>query len=254
MSSLEIAAVVFLCALGGALGGVFLRGRLPEEHLAKDSQDVIRLASGLIGSMAALVLGLLVAAATGEFNNQNSGFQQLAANVVLLDRALAHYGPEALDAREALRSTTQLLIDGLWPADGSGPIRLDAAELSASGNTVYDAIRNLAPRNDMDRSIQTQALAIAADLGKTRWQLSEASADSSLPRPFLVVLTFWLTGLFLSFGLFAPRNATVIVTLLICAASVAGAVFLVVDLDQPFEGLIQISSTPLHSALAQLGR
>jgi hypothetical protein len=253
VNSLEIAGIVFICTSIGAFGGMLLRGRLPEGHLDKESKELIRLASGLIGSMAALVLGLLVAAATGEFNTQNSGFQQLAANVMLLDRALAHYGPEAKAARDALRDATKLLVDGLWPGDGSGPMKMDAAELTSRGDTVYEAIQNLAPQNDTGRWIQSQALGIAAELGKTRWQLTEAS-DSSLPKPFLVVLTFWLMGLFLSFGLFAPRNNTVIATLLVSAASVAGAVFLVVDLDQPFEGLIQISSTPLRSTLTQLGK
>jgi hypothetical protein len=207
---------------------------------------------GLIGSMAAVVLGLLVAAANGAFNNQQSGFQQLATNLVLLDRALAHYGPEAKGARNALRESTTLLIERLWPAEGPRSTRLDSDELQASGNTLYEAVRNLTPQNDMERSIQSQALGLGADLAKTRWQL--ATDDDSLPRPFLVVLTIWLSSLFLSFGLFAPRNATVIIALVLCAASVSGAIFLIVDLDQPFEGLIQISSGPLRGALAQLGK
>lgn len=253
MNSWEIAAIVFACAVAGALVGMLLRSRLPEHHLVKDSQDVIRLTAGLIGSMAALVLGLLVAAATSSFNNQQSGFQQLAANIVLLDRALAHYGPAAKPARDALRSSTQLLINRLWPADGQPAAKLDAAELTAVGDTTHAAIRNLTPTNDQDRDTQSRAMGLAAEIAKIRWQLSE-SDDTSLPRPFFVVLTFWLTGLFLSFGLFAPRNITVLVALVIGAASVAGAVFLVVDLAQPYEGLIQISSAPLEHAFEQLGR
>ena len=72
--------------------------------------------------------------------------------------------------------------------------------------------------------------------------------------PFLVVLVFWLTILFISFGLFAPPNATVIATLFVCALSVSGAIFLILELDQPFEGLIRISSAPLRNALAHLGQ
>jgi hypothetical protein len=253
MNSLSISAIVFLCTLLGTAAGMALRNRLPGHHLNKESQDVIRLGTGLIGSMAALVLGLLVAAATAEFNNQKSGFQSLATNLVLLDRALGHYGPDAQAARTALRNTTELLIERFWPSEGTRNHRLDTDELTASSDKVYQELRALKPTNDVDRTLQSQALSIGADLGKTRWQLSQ-TADDSLPRPFLVVLTFWLTTLFLSFGLFAPRNPTVLFSLVLCALSVSGAVFLIVDLDQPFEGLIQISSGPLRGALAQLGK
>ncbi len=131
-------------------------------------------------------------------------------------------------------------------------MKLDDSNLSASGNQVYEAIRRLQPKDDAQRTIQSQAMGIVSDIGKTRWQISNTDGET-LPRPFLVVLASWLTGLFLSFGLFAPRNATVLVALIVCALSVAGAVFLVVDLAEPFEGVIQISSGPLRSALAHMG-
>ncbi len=105
----------------------------------------------------------------------------------------------------------------------------------------------------MQRSLQSQALQICTDLARTRWLLTEED-ETAIPRPFLIVVVFWLTVLFMSFGLFSPWNPTVIVTLLVCALSVAGAIFLIVDLDEPLGGLIQISSTPLRHALAQLGQ
>ena len=211
------------------------------------------LATGLIASMAALVLGLLVAAATSEYDAKKSGFNQLATNLVLLDRALMHYGPDADGARVALRNTVAFMVEHLWPKDGSLSTRLDAPELTASAGKLYTAVRNLPAGNDGQKEIQTQALEIMTELGKTRWQLSQED-DGSIPQPFLVVLAFWLSVLFISFGLFSPKNMTVIAALFVCAISVAGAIFLIVDLDQPFDGLIRISDHSLRTALSQLGQ
>jgi len=253
MNSLVIAGLVFLSTISGAALGIFLRGRLPAEHLTKESQDVVKLATGLIGSMAALVLGLLVASATGDFNSQRTSFEQLASNVILLDRALSGYGPEAGPARESLRRAVSLAIDQLWPTDGSRGTVLSSVEVSTQSKALFDALRQLTPETEAQRAIQSQALAIATELGRTRMQLI-VREETSIPRAFIFVLVFWLSILFTSFGLFAPRNATVIVVLVVCSLSVSGAVFLIVDMDQPFEGLIQISSAPMRTALAQLGK
>jgi hypothetical protein len=244
---------VFACAVSGAATGMFLQRVLPPSHLGQESKDVIKLGTGLIATMAALILGLLVGTAKSNFDSQTTGFQQLATDIILLDRQLAHYGPEAKSAREQLRGAVESMIERLWPADGSHSAGLRDRAITAGGATIYDAIRNLSPSDDFHRSQQNQALQIGADLARNRWRLSYPD-DGSLPIPFLVVLAFWLFVLFASFGLFAPQNGTVIAVLIVCALSVAGAVFLIVDLDQPFEGLLQVSSASLRNALAQLGQ
>jgi hypothetical protein len=253
VNSVTVAAIVFACAFGGAIVGIFVQSVLPQSHLRQESKDVIKLGTGLIATMAALVLGLLVGTAKSSFDSTNGGFQQLATNIILLDRTLAHYGPDAKQSREGLRRTVASTIDRLWPADGSQSFGLDDATITADAGSLYDSIRSLSPRDDFQRSLQTQALQISADLARNRWQLSQPD-DGSLPIPFLVVLAFWLLVLFFSFGLFSPRNATVLTVLFVCSLSVAGAVFLIVDLDQPFEGLLRVSSASLRGALAQLGR
>jgi hypothetical protein len=253
VSSVAVAMTVFACAFGGALVGIILQRVLPKSHLTHESKDVIKLGTGLIATMAALVLGLLVGTAKSSFDAQTSGFQQMATNLILLDRALSHYGPEAKPAREQLRDTVSSMLERLWPASGSRSGGLDDATITADAGVLYDSIRNLSPQDDVQRSIQSQALQIGADLARNRWQLSQPD-DGSLPIPFLAVLAFWLFVLFSSFGLFSPPNATVISVLLVCALSVAGAVYLIVDLDQPFEGLLQVSSASLRGALAQLGK
>lgn len=253
VGSMAVGGIVFACAFGGALAGMILRSALPAHHLSDDSKDVVKLGAGLIATLSALVLGLLIASAKGSFDARRTGFQQLSANVVLLDRTLAHYGPETKGPREALRRLVTSTIERLWPQDASQASGLDAAPLTASGGMLIDQIRELSPKNEGQRWTQSQSLQIITDLARTRWLLVEQS-ESTIPTPFLVVVAFWLAVLFTSFGLFSPLNPTVVTMLFVCALSVAGAMFLIVDLDQPVGGLIRLSSAPLRNALSQISQ
>jgi hypothetical protein len=249
MSPMTISWIVFACVFGGALFGLFLRRILPEPHLSPESKDVVKLGMGLIGTMTALVLGLLIASAKNSFDTQRNGLAQMSANLIFLDRVLAHYGPEAKDARAMLHASVADMLDRTWPEDGAQP----KAGSEGLYEGLYEKIQELSPKNDGQRALQAQALKVGMDIAQTRWLLF-AQKGRSIPIPFLVVMVSWLTILFASFGMFAPPNGTVLVTLLVCALAVSSAIFLVLELDQPFQGMIQISSAPLHSALDQLGR
>ena len=248
---MAISLITFACVFGGALVGNFPRAVLPEHHLSTESKDVVKLGMGLIATMTALVLGLLIATAKDSYDTQRSGLTQVSVNVVFLDRAMAHYGPETKEARDLLRSSVVRVIDQIWPEAGSRPAQL--APMAAGGDVLYDKIQALSPQNEAQRSLQAKALSISIDIGQARWLMFQRMS-SSIPVPFLVVLVFWLTIIFVSFGLFASPNATVIAVLLLCALSVASAIFLLLELDTPFDGLIQISSAPLRNALAHLGQ
>jgi hypothetical protein len=249
VDAINVAGVVFACAFSGTMVGIFLRRVLPQSHLGHESKEVVRLGTGLVATMAALVLGLLVGTAKTSFDAETSGFQQLATNIIVLDGELESYGPEARKPRELLRRLVASTIDCLWPDDGSPHSKLADSQITKNARTFLASIRDLVPRNDAQRFAQTQALQTGAELARTRWNLSQQE-DASLPRPFLVVLAFWLFVLFASFGLFSSKNVTVITVLFVCALSVAGAVFLIVDLDQPFDGVLKVSSASLHNALA----
>ena len=251
MSPLVISAIVFSCIFGGTLLGMILRAILPEHHLSADSKDVVKLAMGLIGTMAALLLGLLVASAKASYDARRSELIQMSANLVLLDRVLAHYGPETDEDRDLLRRSVAGLLARIWSEDGNQAANLDPA--AAGSEVLYDKVQQLSPKNDAQRTLQSQALSMVINLGQTRWLLFEQSG-SSISMPFLVVMVLWLSVIFAGFGLFAPHNMTVVVSLLLAALSVSGAIFLILELDRPFEGLIQISNTPLRSALGHLGR
>jgi len=253
MKSILIAAIVFGCVFGGALVGALLHGRLPQHHREGDSKDVIKLVMGLVATIAALVLGLLIASAHTFYDTQESEVRQLAVHLSLLDRILAHYGPEAADARAALREIVLADVERIWPNEGAGSASLPPRELQTRGEDVFEMIAKLSPRTEEQRFGQARAMQILTDMANTR-RLMAAQAGGSLSWPFFLVLVFWLVVLFLGFGMFARFNATVFVAFFIGAISVAGAIFLILELYHPYGGLMKISGLPMHKVLQQLGK
>jgi hypothetical protein len=251
MSPMAISWIAFACIFGGTFLGIFLRNRLPGHHLSGDTKDVVRLGTGLIATIAALVLGLLIASANSTHQSQSTQVRQLTANIVLLDRTLAMYGPETDSLRDLLRRGVAILADRIWRKDGSG--KAEPFEASDAALSFYDEILKLSPRNEAQRSLQARAIDASTDLAKTRLLLF-ANAGEKIPMPFLVVLVSWLTVLFVSFSLFANNNATSTAALGIFALSAAASIFLILELGQPFTGLMMISEEPLRNALASLGR
>ena len=250
MNSLTLSVTVFACVFGGALLGVLLRHSLPKDNLSPESRDVVKLAMGTIATMTAVVLGLLVASAKGYYDNQSRELTEMSARVVLLDRILAHYGPEAKGARDKLRETVVRVLDKMWARQSTVPSKV---EPSVASEAVFDRIQELSPQNDGQRSLHARALNLAMQIGETRWLMFE-QASTSISTPMLLVVIFALTITFTSFSLHAAPNPTVIVTLLLCALAVASTLFLILEMYQPFQGMIQIPSDPLRNALAQLGQ
>ena len=235
MNAIALSCLTFVCISGGALLGMFL----PGHHLSTDDKDVVRLGTGLIGTIAALVLGLLIASAKGSYDTQSTQVTQMTSNVVLLDNLLAQYGPETNDVRNLLRRGVAVLADRMWREKSSEVAKANPFEASAASDAFFAKLQQLSPQNDSQRSLQTRAIQIATDIAQARL-------------PFLVVLIFWLTIIFGSFGLFAKPSVTVFGSLFVFALSAAGAIYLVLELGQPFAGLMQISSAPLRNALTPL--
>jgi hypothetical protein len=246
-----ISEVAFTFIFGGALLGMLLRFVLPEPHLSADTKDVVRLSTGLIATLSALVLGLLVASAQGSYQTQSNQIKQITANVVLLDNILARSGPDARPVRVLLRSAVKTLVERVWGTGDAATTPGVAFEASAQSDLFYDKLLALTPQNDAQRQMQSKAVQIAIDLGQTR--ILFAQSGSVIPTPFLIVLVFWIALIFVSFGLFARPNLTIVAALFFCAFSASSAIFLVLDLSHPFSGLITIPSAPLSNALAPLG-
>jgi hypothetical protein len=248
---LYTAEVAFTFIFGGALVGMLLRLVLPEPHLNPDTKDVIRLSTGLIATLSALVLGLLIASAQSTFQAQSSQIKQITANVILLDNLLARSAAEAEPVRVLLRGSVKTLVGRIWGERDSAKTKAAPFEASASSQLFFDKLLELAPENDAQRLMQTRAIQVGIDLAQTRVLLAEAG--SGIPKPFIAVLVFWLTIIFVSFGLFARPNLTIVVALLASAFSASAAIFLILDLSHPFSGLMAIPSAPLSNALAPLG-
>src|ERR1700730_16381147 len=250
MSALSTSLTAFVIILSGAFAGVGLRRALPDRHLTDETKDFVRVGTGLIGMIAALVLGLLIAAANSSFGTQSSHIQHIAADVILLDQLLSQYGPEAKPAREELRAAIAPLVERIWRENRSDTAHQSTFEATRSGQDMASIILHLSPQNEAQR-IKDRAIQITSDLAQTRFLLFEQSG-SGIPLPFLIVLIFWLSIIFMSFGLFSRFNLVSGSALLVFALSAAGALFLVLELSSPFTGLMQISSVPLRNSLGPL--
>jgi hypothetical protein len=251
MNTTLTALIVFGCLVGAVLLGRALRRVLPEEHLTADSRDTIKLAMGLVATMAALVLGLLVSSAKGSYDTERSEVIQMAAKVAFLDRVLAVYGPEAAEARTRFHEAVKDAVMAMWPGETGVPAHL--APNTQAGNVVYGAVQGLSPHDDTQRKLKEQATTLATDLGQLR-SLLVAQTVPSISLPMLIILVSWLAIIFLGFSVLAPSNATTIFALVVSALAVSGAIFLILELDQPFGGVIRISSEPMLNALHQFGK
>jgi len=253
MNPTTVGIIVFVCTFGGALLGMWLRAVLPEHHLDPDSKDTVKIGIGLVATMTALVLGLVTASAKSSFDAVDTAVKQTAIQVLTLDRVLARYGSETDEIRKGLKHAIGARIDMIWPQGSSKHADLDpmGSGVGSGVEGLAEAIRGLKPRDDSQRALQPRALDLSETILQARW-IVLASTETSVPAPFLVILLFWLTIIFASFGLFAPRNATVLVVLFVCALSVSSAVFLVLEMDAPFGGLLKVSADPLRFAYAHL--
>ena len=253
MNPTIVGIVVFFCTFAGVLLGMWLSTVLPDHHLDAESKDTVKLGIGLIATMTALILGLVTASAKNSFDAVDTAVKQTASEIITLDRVLARYGPETGEIRKGLQHAVGARIETIWPRN-TKPVNLDPvrSEVSAT-ERLADAIRGLQPRDDAQRALQSRAQDLAEALLQARW-LVIAGMEPSVPMPFLAILLFWLTVTFASFGLLAPRNGTVLTVLFICALSVASAVFLVMEMDAPFEGLIKVSPDPMRYAYSHLNQ
>jgi hypothetical protein len=232
MSSILIAVLVFGSTFGGGMLGNLLGARL---------------------TVAALVLSLLISSAKSSYDTQKAEVQQLGIHLLQLDRILARFGPDATEPRNQLRRIVLADIVRTWPGDGVRADTYDPLLAQREGEELFHRIANLSPKTDAQRLDQSRALQLLVGLWETHRLLDE-QAGEDLSWPFLTILVFWLVVLFVGFGLFARLNATVVAALLVGALSVAGAVFLIIEMNRPYRGVMRISSAPIRNALTLMGQ
>jgi hypothetical protein len=253
VSSLASAFIILACMIAGMVFGMLLRRRLPEHHIRDDSKEIVKTAAGMMATLVALVIGLLVSSAKSSFDTINGNITQAGAKIITLDRALARYGPDAKPVREQLKQNVTVGMNTIWPVEDQHHADMMTFETATGMEDLTELIRDLKPKTEAQQNLKAQALQQAIELAQARW-LSIEQAQSNLPTVFLFVLVFWLTVLFTSFGLMAPINTTAIAALFISAVSMAGAVFLILELNRPLDGTIKVSSAPMQKALSLIGK
>ena len=252
MNDVVIALIVFGCLSASALLGSYVRERLPSHHLSDDSVTVVKLATGLIATMSALVLGLLVSSAKGTFDAANTELEGAAAKVVQFDRLLARYGTDTQGIRTELKHNYAEVTKVLVSRDRRQIATLDSPEAIHRSESLQRQVESLSPGNDYQRSLKAEALQDMDTVFATRW-LILLQSNQSIPPVMLVILVTWLGIIFGSFGLFAPCNGTIVAVLLMCALSTGATIWLVEELNRPLDGFICVSLEPLEHTLERLG-
>jgi hypothetical protein len=251
LNAILVAVLVTALQLGAMWLGSRIRRRLPEHHLSADTKDAVKLSIGLVTTMTALILGLLVSSAKNTYDTARAEVMQMATKVAYVDRLLGLYGPEAADTRRQLHDAIVEGVHALWPDEPGVPAKL--APDTRTGDALFAAMHGLAPQTEMQRDIRAQCVTIIGEVGQLRTLLAVQSVRSISP-PLLVAVVGWLVIIFLASSLLAPPTYTATIAMVAAVVSVSGALFLIMELDQPFGGLIGIAPEPLMMALSHLGR
>ena len=252
MKDVLIGVVVFAIIFGGALLGMFLGKVLPDPHMSTESRDAIRAIMAMLGTLSAVVLGLLTGSSISSLAEKEGELRSAGVQFIMLDRTLAEYGPETAPIRALAKDLLAQRIDQIWPEEG-GAVSLTALSSGAGINLVQRDLFELSPRTERQQWLRSNALESTNTIAQSRWT-TVGQIGSRFPWAFFVVVVSWLAVIFASFGLFAPRNASVIAALLVAAIALAGPIFMMLEMDQPYGGLVKIPSTSLRVALDQMGR
>ncbi|QTL05135.1 hypothetical protein J5J86_07535 [Aquabacter sp. L1I39] len=251
MTSWTVAALSFACMFGGALGALALASRLPEHHLSSATQDTVKLGVGMIAAVASLILGLMVASVQGSFSSTGTDVRSYALSLLSVDVDLRHYGKAACPAHALLSDYARGVLVQTW---ADAPARLQPkthAPAQVTLSELDNVVRGLDPATDSLKSLKDIILAEMRSVLTERWKVS-GDSNSQIPTAFIVVVILWLALIFSSFGLFAPLNAVVVGALFLCSASIAGALFLIVEMAGPFDGAIQVSPDPLVEVITYM--
>jgi hypothetical protein len=251
MNSIVVSSIIFALVFVAALVGMAVRRAVPEDHVGSDAKEVVRLATALIATMAALVLGMLVSSAKSSYDARKNEVAEISAEIIAIDRLLAKYGPETGEIRAEFRQLVVAGLDRIWPSEASRQVDLRPGD---HAEAVVNQMELLTPKNDRQTAMKAQTVSMIMSLRQTEWLLFLRMEQNAVPLPLLVVLVSWLAAIFIGFGLFAPPNATVVVTLALGALAVSSAIFIILEMYTPFSGVLRIAPTPILDALREMGR
>jgi hypothetical protein len=249
MHSLAMSALVFALIFISALAGMAIRRAAPDDHFSSEAKDTVRLAIGLVVTMTGLVLGMLVSSAKTFYDSEKNQVAEMSSQIILFDDLLSTYGPETRQTRIEAREFVGNAVDRIWPRDESQMYQLRPAN---NNQNLYQQLELLVPKNGAQAFAKTQLMSSTVSLKRTYWLMYLQSEQTSMPFALLAVVTSWLMAIFVSFGVFAPRNSTVILTLIVCALAVSAAVFIIMSMYLPFSGILKISPVAVRDALSQM--
>lgn len=249
MNAIVVSLIIFASVFAAALVGMAVRRVVPEDHVGSDAKEVVRLATGLIATMAALVLGMLVSSAKSSYDARKNEVAEMSSEILTIDRSLAQYGSETGEIRSEFRQTVKAALERIWPSQTSQHFELRPGDHSA---ILVAKLELLAPKNDIQAAAKAQIMTMVVRLRQTQWLMFLKTEQNAVPLPLLLILVSWLAAIFVSFGLFAPPNTTVIATLLLGALVVSSAIFIILEMYRPFGGVLRISPTPILEALSQI--
>lgn len=250
MNSDHISLIALILIFGGGILGIVLRRVLPQKHFIPASETVIKLVTGFVMTMTGIILGMLVSSAKASYDGQKLLVAQISSDIILLDHELALYGPETGSIRIQEREGVEAAANRVWPVGSSiqGTLRPEARM-----DEVEAQLNDLDPKTSRQQYAKARAMLLLNDLQRANWLLFVQSDASKLSMPLLIVLISWVVVIFVSFGLYAPENPTVIAVILLGALAVSAAIFIIVEMYSPFGGMMEISPDPLREAINQIG-
>ncbi|HWY99452.1 MAG TPA: hypothetical protein VNX17_00150 [Edaphobacter sp.] len=250
MHALAVSSLVFALVFAGSLVGMVIRRAAPETHFTPEAKDTVRLAIGLVVTMTGLVLGMLVSSSKTFYDGEKNQVAEMSSQIILMNDLLLAYGPETKQARVEALEFVEQAADRIWPKDKSALFQLRPEHHSEE---FYKELQLLVPKNDEQASSKAQLVSLTMSAKKSYWLLYLQTVQTPIPTPLLLVVTSWLVAIFVSFGIFAPRNLTVMVTLIVCAMAVSAAIFIITSMYSPFTGVLKISPAAVRDAVHQMG-
>jgi hypothetical protein len=253
MAPIWMGLITFGCVTSGMVAGMSIRKRLPREHLGSETADTIKLATGMVATLAALVLGLLLAFAESSYRSKDDELTRLSSDLIRVHRLIHAYGPEAAKPEAMILEYAEQKRQSLFPLVRDRPVDpLDVPALDLLAG-ARDALLALRPASPDQVWLHQTALRLLDDIGEKRWLLVE-QAGQRLPMPLLALLVFWLALIFTAFGLLSPNNPVAVGAHLFCAVAIAGAITMVLEMSDPFSGPVRLSEDVLRSAIAIMQR
>lgn len=250
MSPILVAVMVAVFMMAGALVGSFLRKNLPSHHFDEESQDVVKLGLGFLATLSALVMGLVVSSSKASYDAKAEMIHTSAALIIQLDSNLRGIGPEADPARQLLKNAVESTMDQLW-----GNKRVNSGALSDTNKRELGQLQkmlfSLSAKSELQREAQANALKALSELARLN-AVAFTQQGSDVMTPLLVVVSCWMMITVLGWNLFAPCNRMVMAVNVVCSLSVASAIFLILEMDQPFNGVVEISDAAMRAALFKL--